>query len=51
MMTIQRTAQRVHLEGYMGTAWTDLTFRPVPAEGQAIDQNGMTRLASRAPDG
>jgi len=51
MMTIQRTEKRVHLKGYTGTAWTDLTFRPVPAGGQAIDQNGMTRLASRDPDG
>lgn len=50
VVTIKRTEDGVSLEGVEGTAFKTLTFGPVPDDGQAIDQNGMTTLASKTPD-
>jgi len=50
VVTIKRTEDGVSLKGVEGTAFKTLTFGPVPDDGQAIDQNGMTTLASKTED-
>lgn len=50
VVTIKQTEDGVSLKGVEGTAFKTLTFGPVPEDGQAVDQYGMTTLASKTPD-